>query len=724
MHSQLRPAIRLRLPKLSITGYYAFVVSDPFLISERSTNPFFYTNEEGYYYTQTITQTWSEAMNFFGGEMIWIPFNNIRLKAEGTYAEKEIYRFSFGAELQVFDCLSIGADWQKAKVGGEGRFSRWGNYEALGVNVSVLLGAEAGDSFNNLTHRKIIRPAYPLVIEKVKIKKIVEKIAEALTATLSVTKHGSTAGFAGGTEYMTLCPGDTVDVTLLADGGVLPLTYVIDFGDGTVVNLASAKHTYMNIGKYCIVGTVTDASGHTIQRCFCLEVVPCEKSFWLKIIWCDGINGNPRPGTTFWKEGEVVDYKYFLKNQKDFEGLIVTLDGVTVDPNGSIVMNQNHTVKVCSNQICHQAQILFFEVSPNIVKKGEEVTIAWATQDASTVTLNGEVIDGSGSKKIIINEATEFTLVASNECPSEVSSTKGVTVEEECSNVMIESFVSSADYANPGDVVTLSWSVKNADVILLNGEPVSATGTKTVTVLSTTTYTLEAANKCSAAYSSVTVNVCNKVIMVPENFTVNPQMVEPGEKVTVIWTTPTNADKVTIYKDGTIVSTALSGVMEFIIDNIEGATFDMIAENSCSSEHVRTTVSTQTGEICKLCESVFFHSDGSSVLVKNNRPGHCDDYFDWSLWNLSDSCAFQDITIKWKVEGEGGGTPLIASGQFNAGDLNPSQHRDYRWSYDHNHNKVRIYAGWTMIAEFSLTVPSGISKVKVTFAVDSCGGSF
>src|SRR5206468_1426005 len=36
---------------------------------------------------------------------------------------------------------------------------------------------------------------------------------------------------------------------------------VIDFGDGTVVNGASASHTYSNVGTYLITATVSDAAG-------------------------------------------------------------------------------------------------------------------------------------------------------------------------------------------------------------------------------------------------------------------------------------------------------------------------------------------------------------------------------------------------------------------------------------------------------------------------------
>ncbi len=46
----------------------------------------------------------------------------------------------------------------------------------------------------------------------------------------------------------------------------------IDFGDGTVVNGASAQHTYANVGTYTVTGTVTDNAGLSSQATASVQV--------------------------------------------------------------------------------------------------------------------------------------------------------------------------------------------------------------------------------------------------------------------------------------------------------------------------------------------------------------------------------------------------------------------------------------------------------------------
>jgi hypothetical protein len=60
-----------------------------------------------------------------------------------------------------------------------------------------------------------------------------------------------------------IAPGDSVAFSCSAQYGNAPLTYSIDYGDGSSASASSGTHTYANIGQYTTVCTVVDADGDT-----------------------------------------------------------------------------------------------------------------------------------------------------------------------------------------------------------------------------------------------------------------------------------------------------------------------------------------------------------------------------------------------------------------------------------------------------------------------------
>ena len=56
--------------------------------------------------------------------------------------------------------------------------------------------------------------------------------------------------------------------------------------------------------------------------------------------------------------------------------------------------------------------ISLFQAIPKSIHQGDQVTIAWATQNAVEVFINRDKVDSSGSKEVRVNEFTDFTLTA------------------------------------------------------------------------------------------------------------------------------------------------------------------------------------------------------------------------------------------------------------------------------------------------------------------------
>jgi outer membrane protein OmpA-like peptidoglycan-associated protein/outer membrane protein W len=83
-------------------------------------------------------------------------------------------------------------------------------------------------------------------------------------------------------------PGQTITFTGQVRGGVTPLTYRWEFGDGATANTLTATHAYAQPGTYTATLTVTDAEGNTavctvtvtVEDLFCPQVTELNSVFF------------------------------------------------------------------------------------------------------------------------------------------------------------------------------------------------------------------------------------------------------------------------------------------------------------------------------------------------------------------------------------------------------------------------------------------------------------
>ena len=128
------------------------------------------------------------------------------------------------------------------------------------------------------------------------------------------------------------------------------------------------------------------------------------------------------------------------------------------------------------------------------VQSGQTATLTWQTQNATTVTLNGNPVSATGSMQVNPLTTTTYTLVATGPTgtsPAQSASTITVTGPP----APVANLSTSAPTVLAGQSATLTWTTQNATAVTLDGTAVPASGTQTVTPSQDTTYTL-VANGC------------------------------------------------------------------------------------------------------------------------------------------------------------------------------------------------------------------------------------
>lgn len=69
----------------------------------------------------------------------------------------------------------------------------------------------------------------------------------------------------------------------------------------------------------------------------------------LNVVMGEGVTGQPTTGTYPYEPGDTIDYSYSLL--PNYTNLVVTLDGETVEPTGTVVISGVHTLKATATTI-------------------------------------------------------------------------------------------------------------------------------------------------------------------------------------------------------------------------------------------------------------------------------------------------------------------------------------------------------------------------------------
>jgi hypothetical protein len=229
----------------------------------------------------------------------------------------------------------------------------------------------------------------------------------------------------------------------------------------------------------------------------------------------------------------------------------VTINGTPVNPaSGSIPITPSATTTytlVASKTGCapQQATVVVqvgsvptinsFTAASGTVQQGNSTSLSWDVSNAATVTIDGiSVNPASGSIPVTPAGTHTYTLIATSGGCSPQQTQAQVTVNvTACPSIAY--FTASPLSILQGGSAILQWSASNASAVTLNGSPVPATGSMTVTPATTTTYRLlaqSASGGCDVeSFATVTVGACAAPQVV--SFTANPNTVDQGGNVLV-----------------------------------------------------------------------------------------------------------------------------------------------------------------------------------------------
>ena len=182
------------------------------------------------------------------------------------------------------------------------------------------------------------------------------------------------------------------------------------------------------------------------------------------------------------------------------------------------------------------ASITRFEAVPTNITSGESSTLQWATLNAVTVTLNGQSVQPNGSQVVNPTQTTTYTLVATGTDGRPVTATAVVTVTAGSVPRILQFGLNPATI-NVGGQAQLTWQVENATSVSISPGigTVDATGSRTVNPTVSTTYVITATNANGSVTASATLTVGSVQIL---SFTNDPAFSPiAGGPVTLTWTT-------------------------------------------------------------------------------------------------------------------------------------------------------------------------------------------
>ena len=197
-------------------------------------------------------------------------------------------------------------------------------------------------------------------------------------------------------------------------------------------------------------------------------------------------------------------------------------------------------------------RILTFAASPANINPGGTSTLAWQTENADTVEIDGiGKVNVNGTSMVSPRETTTYKLTARNQF-GDVSATATVQVNGPGPGPVTQGPRIIRFDANPQEITAdqssaLTWVVENADTVTITGlGTVPLTGSRQVNPQQNTIYTITATNPSGQVSSTVAINVRPAAPKPPvfASCSVSPAVINAGDTALISFTA-TNANVVT-----------------------------------------------------------------------------------------------------------------------------------------------------------------------------------
>ncbi len=244
-------------------------------------------------------------------------------------------------------------------------------------------------------------------------------------------------------------------------------------------------------------------------------------------------------------------------------------------PGGSVNATTTVTVSAVTSA---SPQILRFEANPVTISPGQNSTLSWATNNATTVSINNGVgsVAPNGSVTVSPTQTTTYILTATNSAGQSVTDPVTVTVSTgQIPQVVV--FVANPQTIQPGTSTKLCWQVNNATSISIQptvGSNLNANDCASVSPSTTTTYTLTATNSAGQIQANTTVFVGQVQIL---SFTASPVTTAAAGAPSVLsWQTSNATQVILIGADiGTQSGLPVNGT--FTVNPITNETYTLTA---------------------------------------------------------------------------------------------------------------------------------------------------
>ncbi len=244
-----------------------------------------------------------------------------------------------------------------------------------------------------------------------------------------------------------------------------------------------------------------------------------------------------------------------------------------VGPTGTITATTTVTVGAAP---AGNPQIVRFEGSPLNIQPGQQSTLSWTTQGASTVSISGVgSVTPNGSTTVTPAQTTTYTLTATSADGKTVTAPITITVAPGTIPQVVV-FVATPQTISAGQSTKLCWQVTGATSIAIQpgiGTNLNANDCATVSPSASTTYTLTATNATGQIQANTTVNVGAVTIT---SFSANPvTSTAAGNPVVLSWTTQNATSVVIVGADLQAQTLPVSG--SITVNPITNSTYTLTA---------------------------------------------------------------------------------------------------------------------------------------------------
>ena len=178
---------------------------------------------------------------------------------------------------------------------------------------------------------------------------------------------------------------------------------------------------------------------------------------------------------------------------------------------------------ITTDTTSESVNIVSFEASPSSIEKGQSATLIWNVTGATKVQIDQGIgtVDVAGTLSISPATNTTYTISASNEdswasqsftvAVTQASEEHGPTPPQPPPLIALFDISPATIHIPPGPgpyKAIMKWDVKNADTVLLDGNPVGHSGTRELTPpVGTHTYVLKAVSSAGTDTQSRVLHV-------------------------------------------------------------------------------------------------------------------------------------------------------------------------------------------------------------------------